>query len=64
MKSFIFTIFIWICTTFILFANDNNIELKKISNQLNTIKTLYESGVLEKNEYENSKKKLQKRIKK
>jgi len=39
-------------------SDDNTEKLKEISKQLNTIKSLYESGVLEKTEYENSKTKL------
>ena len=40
------------------FADENVDKLKEITKQLKTIKSLYDSGVLEQEEYENSKSKL------
>ena len=42
----------------ISFADENLNKIKKIDQQLETLKSLYESGVLEQNEYENSTAKL------
>ena len=40
------------------FTDENSDKLKEINKNLNSIKSLYENGILEKEEYENSKKKL------
>ena len=61
MKKLFFILCVWFFSTLILFADDNSDELNKISKQLDSIKTLYENGILEKKEYENSKTKLLKR---
>ena len=39
-------------------AEENSVKLKEIKDQLKAIKSLFDDGVLEKNEYENSKAKL------
>lgn len=61
MKKILIIFCVWFFNTLILFADNNSEELNKISKQLDSIKTLYENGILEKKEYENSKTKLLKR---
>ena len=61
MRLLISTLFI-ICFIFKLAnAEENSEKLLKIEKDLKTIKSLYESNVLEKEEYESSKNKLLKR---
>ena len=50
-------ILVFFVTTY-AYSDKNSEKLKEITKQLNTIKSLYENGVLEKEEYENSKSKL------
>ena len=56
LALFIIGIFLYIIT--FSFADQNSDKLKEITKQLKTIKSLYDSGVLEQEEYENSKAKL------
>ena len=58
MKLVVFTISIFLYIISFSFADQNSDKLKEITKQLKTIKSLYDSGVLEQEEYENSKAKL------
>ena len=55
--AILITILVFWVTSY-AYPDENSEKLKEITKQLNTIKSLYESGVLEKEEYENSKSKL------
>ena len=58
----LFTTILFISITCVSTIADNNAsKLNNITKQLNTIKNLYENGILEKTEYENSKNKLLKK---
>ena len=58
----LFTTILFISITSVSTIADNNAsKLNNITKQLNTIKNLYENGILEKTEYENSKNKLLKK---
>ena len=58
MKFAVFIISIFLNIISFSFADQNSDKLKEITKQLKTIKSLYDSGVLEQEEYENSKAKL------
>ena len=58
MKLLVISLLILSFLNNISFADENLNKIKKIDQQLETLKSLYESGVLEQNEYENSTAKL------
>ena len=58
MKLFVISLLILSFLFNFSHANENLNKIKKIDQQLDTLKSLYESGVLEQIEYENSTAKL------
>ncbi len=58
MKFVLFVFFTFFITINSSFGDVNSEKIKEIDKQLISIKSLYDSGVLEKQEYENSKNKL------